>query len=169
MITQSGRGSSASRRASASARAAAGWAARGPRVRWRSLRWAIRMRLKVARPPGNMAPMIGRLHHLIIDSRDPLGLAAFYSGLLGQPITYRSDDFVVVSDDDTTSGLAFQLAPDHQPPAWPGPAPAATDAPGRDGGGRGRSWASRTGPGRDQAGRPRRLRRPGRASVLPDP
>ena len=24
--------------------------------------------------------------------------------------------------DDTTSGLAFQLAPDHQPPAWPDPA-----------------------------------------------
>jgi len=69
-----------------------------------------------------MAPMIGRLHHLVIDCPDPPGLAAFYAGLLGQPITYRSDDFVVVSADDTTSGLAFQLAPDHQPPAWPDPA-----------------------------------------------
>ena len=69
-----------------------------------------------------MAPMIGRLHHLIIDCQDPQGLAAFYAELLGQPITYRSDDFVVVSADDTTSGLAFQLAPDHQPPAWPDPA-----------------------------------------------
>ena len=66
-----------------------------------------------------MAPMIGRLHHLIIDGQDPQGLAAFYAELLGQPITYRSEDFVVVSADDTTSGLAFQLAPDHQPP--PGP------------------------------------------------
>ena len=66
--------------------------------------------------------MIGRLHHLIIDCPDPLALAAFYAELLGQPITYRSDDFVVVSADDTTSGLAFQLAPDHQPPAWPDPA-----------------------------------------------
>ena len=37
-----------------------------------------------------MAPMIGRLHHLIIDGQDPLGLAAFYAELLGQPITYRS-------------------------------------------------------------------------------
>ena len=53
---------------------------------------------------------------------DPPALASFYAGLLGQPITYRSDDFVVVSADDTTSGLAFQLAPDHQPPAWPDPA-----------------------------------------------
>jgi catechol 2,3-dioxygenase-like lactoylglutathione lyase family enzyme len=66
--------------------------------------------------------MIGRLHHLIIDGPDPLALAEFYSELVGLPITYRSSDFVVVSADDTTSGLAFQLAPDHQPPAWPDPA-----------------------------------------------
>ena len=71
---------------------------------------------------GTMASMIGRLHHLILDCPDPLVLATFYSELLGQPITYRSDDFVVVADSDTTSGLAFQLAPDHQPPAWPDPA-----------------------------------------------
>ena len=62
-----------------------------------------------------MASMIGRRHHLIMDCPDPLALATFYSELLGQPITYRSDDFVVVSDDDTTSGLAFQLAT--RPPA----------------------------------------------------
>lgn len=42
---------------------------------------------------------------------------AFYSELLGLPITYRSDDWVVVSDDDTTSGFAFQLAPNHLAPA----------------------------------------------------
>jgi catechol 2,3-dioxygenase-like lactoylglutathione lyase family enzyme len=61
----------------------------------------------------------GRLHHLILDGPDPDGLAAFYSELLAQPITYRSADFVVVSADDTTSGLAFQRAPDHRPPTWP--------------------------------------------------
>ena len=65
--------------------------------------------------------MIGRLHHVIIDGPDPLALAEFYSELVGLPITYRSNDFVVVAADDTTSGLAFQLAPDHQPPAWPDP------------------------------------------------
>jgi catechol 2,3-dioxygenase-like lactoylglutathione lyase family enzyme len=65
--------------------------------------------------------MRGRLHHLIVDSPDPAELACFYSALLGQPITYESDDFVVVSEDDTTSGLAFQLAPDQQPPTWPDP------------------------------------------------
>jgi hypothetical protein len=42
--------------------------------------------------------------------------------MAGLPVTYRSDDFVVVSADSTSSGLAFQLAPDHQPPAWPDPA-----------------------------------------------
>jgi catechol 2,3-dioxygenase-like lactoylglutathione lyase family enzyme len=65
--------------------------------------------------------MIGRMHHVIIDCPDPAALAAFYSELLGQPVTYSSDDFVVVAPDDTTSGLAFQLAPDNRPPTWPDP------------------------------------------------
>jgi catechol 2,3-dioxygenase-like lactoylglutathione lyase family enzyme len=66
--------------------------------------------------------MIGRLHHVVLDCRDPHALAAFYSGLLGLPVTYTSDSWMVVSRDDTTSGLAFQLAPDHVPPRWPDPA-----------------------------------------------
>jgi len=71
--------------------------------------------------PVTMAAMIGRLHHVIMDCPDPMALASFYSELLGLPVTYRSDDFVVVAANDTSSGLAFQLAPDHQPPAWPDP------------------------------------------------
>jgi catechol 2,3-dioxygenase-like lactoylglutathione lyase family enzyme len=66
--------------------------------------------------------MIGRLHHVVLDCPDPGALAAFYSGLLGLPITYRSDDWAVVAANETTSGLAFQLAPDHRPPSWPDPA-----------------------------------------------
>lgn len=66
--------------------------------------------------------MIGRQHHVIFDCPDPAAAAAFYAGLLGQPITYRSDDFVVVSASPTTSGLAFQLAPGHRAPTWPDPA-----------------------------------------------
>jgi catechol 2,3-dioxygenase-like lactoylglutathione lyase family enzyme len=66
--------------------------------------------------------MIGRLHHVIVDCPDPAALAAFYSELLGLPITYRSPDFVVVARNETSSGVAFQLAPDHQPPTWPDPA-----------------------------------------------
>jgi catechol 2,3-dioxygenase-like lactoylglutathione lyase family enzyme len=63
--------------------------------------------------------MTGRLHHLILDAADIGAEAAFWSALLGQPVTYRSDDFVVVATDDRTSGLAFQLAPDHRAPTWP--------------------------------------------------
>jgi catechol 2,3-dioxygenase-like lactoylglutathione lyase family enzyme len=62
-----------------------------------------------------------RLHHVILDCPDPTALARFYSALLHQPITYASDDFVVVASNDTTSGLAFQRAPDHRRPTWPAP------------------------------------------------
>jgi catechol 2,3-dioxygenase-like lactoylglutathione lyase family enzyme len=69
-----------------------------------------------------MTGVIGRLHHVVLDCPDPAALAAFYSELLGLPVTYRSDDWVVVAANDTTSGLAFQLAPGHRPPTWPDPA-----------------------------------------------
>jgi catechol 2,3-dioxygenase-like lactoylglutathione lyase family enzyme len=65
--------------------------------------------------------MIGRLHHVVIDTPDPMASALFYSELLGLPVTYRSDDWVVIATDDTTSGIAFQLASDHVPPEWPDP------------------------------------------------
>jgi catechol 2,3-dioxygenase-like lactoylglutathione lyase family enzyme len=68
--------------------------------------------------------MHGRLHHVILDCPDPAALARFYSALLNQPITYASDDFVVVAADDRTSGVAFQLCPDHRAPTWPDPAVA---------------------------------------------
>jgi catechol 2,3-dioxygenase-like lactoylglutathione lyase family enzyme len=66
--------------------------------------------------------MIGRMHHVVMDCSDPAALATFYSEMLGLPVTYRSDDWVVVAENNRTSGLAFQLAPDHQPPRWPDPA-----------------------------------------------
>lgn len=66
--------------------------------------------------------MIGRIHHIILDCPDPRALARFYSELLGQPVSYDSDDFVVVAKNETTSGVAFQLAPDHRRPTWPSPA-----------------------------------------------
>ena len=65
---------------------------------------------------------VGRLHHAVLDCRDPRAVAAFWSALLGAPITYDSDDWVVVAVSDRASGLAFQLAPDHQPPVWGAPA-----------------------------------------------
>jgi catechol 2,3-dioxygenase-like lactoylglutathione lyase family enzyme len=66
--------------------------------------------------------VIGRMHHVVLDCPDPAALAEFYSALLGLPVTYRSADWVVVAANDTSSGLAFQLAPDHRPPTWPDPA-----------------------------------------------
>ena len=63
--------------------------------------------------------MIGRMHHVVLDCTDPAGLAEFYSALLGLPVTYSSDDFVVVAASDQSSGLAFQLAPGHRAPTWP--------------------------------------------------
>lgn len=66
-----------------------------------------------------MAAMIGRLHHVVFDCPDPLALAGFYAELLGMPLTYRSPEFAVVARDETSSGLAFQLARDHRPPQWP--------------------------------------------------
>jgi hypothetical protein len=65
--------------------------------------------------------MRGRRHHLILDGPDPMVLARFYSALLDEPITYVSADFVVVSPDSTSSGLAFQRASDHRRPTWPDP------------------------------------------------
>jgi len=64
---------------------------------------------------------IGRLHHVALDTPDPAGLARFWSALLGLPVTYASDDWVVVALDEHTSGMAFQLAPDHVPPVWGDP------------------------------------------------
>jgi catechol 2,3-dioxygenase-like lactoylglutathione lyase family enzyme len=65
--------------------------------------------------------MIGRLHHVVLDCPDPAALATFYSELLGWPVTYTSDDFVVVAPSGQHSGVAFQLAPDHVPPVWGDP------------------------------------------------
>jgi catechol 2,3-dioxygenase-like lactoylglutathione lyase family enzyme len=66
--------------------------------------------------------MLGRLHHVVLDCPDPAALAGFYSRLLGLPVTYQSASWVVVAANDESSGLAFQLAPDHRPPTWPHPA-----------------------------------------------
>ena len=65
--------------------------------------------------------MRARLHPLILDCPDPRALAEFYARLLDQPVTYDSDDFVVVAPNDCTSGLAFQRSTDHRPPTWPDP------------------------------------------------
>ena len=63
--------------------------------------------------------MIGRPHHVAYDCVDPLALACFYSALLGLPVTFTSEDWVVVAASERASGFAFQRAPGHRPPSWP--------------------------------------------------
>jgi catechol 2,3-dioxygenase-like lactoylglutathione lyase family enzyme len=55
------------------------------------------------------------------ESVEAQALAAFYAELLGLPVTWQEDDFAVVSRNDRSSGIGFQLAPGFQPPRWPDP------------------------------------------------
>ena len=56
-----------------------------------------------------------------LDARDPLALARFYSRITGWPVRdadpHDPDWFQLVAPGGAT--LAFQLAPDHEPPVWP--------------------------------------------------
>lgn len=64
--------------------------------------------------------MIGKLSVIVLDCPDPKALAAFYAEVLGMRITRADDDWVSL-DGNSTPHLAFQRAPDHQPPQWPDP------------------------------------------------
>ena len=69
---------------------------------------------------GQDGAMIGQLHSVVLDAPDAHALATFYADLLGMEVKGGpGDDWVVV----TGAGyrLAFQQAPDLQPPDWPDP------------------------------------------------
>ena len=55
---------------------------------------------------------------MALDCRDPRALATFYSAITGCEIEDGDDDWVQLRSDAGVA-LAFQLAPDHVPPAWP--------------------------------------------------
>jgi catechol 2,3-dioxygenase-like lactoylglutathione lyase family enzyme len=57
----------------------------------------------------------------VIDCPDPRGLAAFYQELLGMQRVQDDDHWVVIGDAPDRPGVAFQFAPDLQPPRWPDP------------------------------------------------
>ena len=61
-----------------------------------------------------------RLHAVVLDCPDPKALATFYAELTGWSLDYADDDWVTLRGEDDVR-LAFQLAPDHQPPRWPDP------------------------------------------------
>ncbi|MFF8266987.1 VOC family protein [Streptomyces sp. NPDC016562] len=71
--------------------------------------------------------MIAELQCVVLDCPQPQSLAEFYASVLGGAVN-RPDRRWSLDEDwatlHTPSGLvlAFQRAPDHQPPRWPDPA-----------------------------------------------
>lgn len=64
--------------------------------------------------------MIGTLRSVVVDCRDPQALADFYAGLLGGEVRAEEKDWVVLTE-PSGRRLAFQRAPQHQPPDFPDP------------------------------------------------
>jgi catechol-2,3-dioxygenase len=62
--------------------------------------------------------MIGKLRSVVLDTKDPQLLAEFYAALLGGEVVPEDDTWVVLTD-PAGRRLAFQLAPDHEPPRFP--------------------------------------------------
>jgi catechol 2,3-dioxygenase-like lactoylglutathione lyase family enzyme len=65
-------------------------------------------------------PAIAKLTVFAFDCPDPRGLAEFYMGITGWELDHVGDEGRWVElRSDAGATLAFQLAPDHQPPVWP--------------------------------------------------
>jgi catechol-2,3-dioxygenase len=62
--------------------------------------------------------MIGKLRSVVLDTKDPRLLADFYAAVLGGEVVPEDDTWVVLTD-PTGRRLAFQLAPEHEPPRFP--------------------------------------------------
>lgn len=68
-----------------------------------------------------MSP-IAKFSLVAIDSRDPLALAEFYATITGWRIAPWEDDGWIELASDAGATIAFQKAPEHVPPEWPGDA-----------------------------------------------
>jgi catechol 2,3-dioxygenase-like lactoylglutathione lyase family enzyme len=65
-------------------------------------------------------PAIAKLTVFALDCPDPHGLAEFYMGITGWELDHVGDEGGWVElRSDVGATLAFQRAPDHQPPVWP--------------------------------------------------
>ncbi|HEY2204744.1 MAG TPA: VOC family protein [Pseudonocardia sp.] len=64
---------------------------------------------------------IARLGIIALDGPDPGALAEFYARVVGWPVdpAESDDDWVQLRADGPVT-LAFQRAPGHRPPVWPG-------------------------------------------------
>ncbi|QBI19909.1 VOC family protein [Egibacter rhizosphaerae] len=61
---------------------------------------------------------IARLQLVAFDCPDPRALADFYAAITGWELDEDAGDWVQLRS-DAGATLAFQEAPDHQPPVWP--------------------------------------------------
>lgn len=64
--------------------------------------------------------MIGHLRSVVLDCDNPRKLADFYAELLGGTVTHEEETWVVVTDPNGRR-LAFQRAPEYEPPTFPDP------------------------------------------------
>ena len=62
---------------------------------------------------------IARFSLVALDCPDPQALAGFYAAITGWPVEDDAEDDWVQLGSDGGATIAFQLAPDHQPPVWP--------------------------------------------------
>ncbi|TDV48023.1 VOC family protein [Actinophytocola oryzae] len=65
--------------------------------------------------------MIGELEAVVLDTRDPHRLAAFYREVIGAEIVVERRDWVTIADRQGRK-LSFQTAPGHEAPRFPDPA-----------------------------------------------
>lgn len=64
--------------------------------------------------------MIGKLRSIVLDTKDPAGLAKFYGDVLGGIVREDDETWSVATDPDGRR-VACQLSPDHEPPSFPDP------------------------------------------------
>ncbi len=64
--------------------------------------------------------MIGNLRSVVLDTKDPAGLATFYSEVLGGTVRHDDETWSVATD-PRGRRIACQLSPDHEPPRFPDP------------------------------------------------
>ena len=62
---------------------------------------------------------IARFSLVALDCPDPVALAEFYGAITGWPVGEDDDDWVELRGEGGAT-IAFQRAPGHQPPVWPG-------------------------------------------------
>jgi predicted enzyme related to lactoylglutathione lyase len=63
---------------------------------------------------------IARFALVALDTDDPALLAQFYAGVTGWEVAPHDDDSWIELRSDGGATIAFQEAPGHRPPQWPG-------------------------------------------------